>query len=160
MARRARTHPAPAGTAMARVLRHAGLAQLMAQVQVFAAWPGAVGEAVARHTWPEGLNQGVLTVATDHPAWRQELHFRQAQVLEALAKKLGAGVVKSLQTVVRNRPGAAAAQDAAPVPAETQTWATQMTQGIPDKGLRDAMARAAAAQQAQKFRGRLGGGEG
>lgn len=157
MTRRARTRPAPAATAVSRVLRHAGLAPLLAQLEVFAAWPAAVGTAMAQHTWPLGLKEGVLTVGTDHPAWRQELHFRQAQVLEALAARLGKGVVKGIHSVVGQRPDGVPNQPAAPVTPEVQSWATTLTQGIEDPGLRQALARAAAAQQAQRHRGRLGG---
>jgi predicted nucleic acid-binding Zn ribbon protein len=68
---------------------------------VMAAWPAAVGEAVAAHVRPRRLHDGVLLVEVDAPVWATQLRYLEDDVLRRLGRKVRPGVVKSLRPVVR-----------------------------------------------------------
>jgi predicted nucleic acid-binding Zn ribbon protein len=83
--RRRRT-PRPLATAIGEALERAEPATLLAAVQ--SAWPGAVGEAIARETSPVAERAGIVTVACSSSAWAQELDLLGAQILAKLGPKL------------------------------------------------------------------------
>jgi predicted nucleic acid-binding Zn ribbon protein len=68
---------------------------------VMAAWPAAVGEAVAAHVRPRRLHDGVLLVEVDAPVWATQLRYLEEDVLRRLGRKVRPGVVKALRPVVR-----------------------------------------------------------
>jgi predicted nucleic acid-binding Zn ribbon protein len=77
-----RRTPRPIGAALQTVLSGAEPATLLAAVQ--SAWPGAVGEAVAREASPVSERDGVVTVACRSATWAQELDLLQSELLERL----------------------------------------------------------------------------
>ncbi len=83
MSRRA---PRPIGAALQSVLSGAEPATLLAAVQ--SAWPGAVGEAVAREATPVSERDGVVTVACGSATWAQELDLLGGQILAQLRQNL------------------------------------------------------------------------
>jgi predicted nucleic acid-binding Zn ribbon protein len=68
---------------------------------VMAAWPVAVGEAVAAHVRPRRLRDGVLVVEVDAPVWATQLRYLEEDVLRRLGRKVRPGVVQSIRPVVR-----------------------------------------------------------
>ena len=52
------------------------------------AWPGAVGEAVAREAGPVSERDGVVTVACRSATWAQELDLLGAQILAQVRANL------------------------------------------------------------------------
>jgi predicted nucleic acid-binding Zn ribbon protein len=68
---------------------------------VMAAWPEAVGAAVAAHVQPRRLQDGVLLVEVDAPVWATQLRYLEEDVLRRLGRKVRPGVVKSIRPVVR-----------------------------------------------------------
>ena len=68
---------------------------------VMAAWPEAVGEAVAAHVRPRRLHDGELLVEVDAPVWATQLRYLEDDVLRRLGRKVRPGVVKSIRPVVR-----------------------------------------------------------
>jgi predicted nucleic acid-binding Zn ribbon protein len=83
MGRRA---PRPIGAALDTVLRGAEPATLLAAVQ--SAWPGAVGEAVAREATPVSERDGVVTVACKSATWAQELDLLGGQIVTQVRQNL------------------------------------------------------------------------
>jgi predicted nucleic acid-binding Zn ribbon protein len=83
MGRRA---PRPIGAALETVLQGAEPATLLAAVQ--SAWPGAVGEAVAREASPVAERDGVVTVACKSATWAQELDLLSGQILDQVRRNL------------------------------------------------------------------------
>ena len=83
MGRRA---PRPIGAALETVLSGAEPATLLAAVQ--SAWPGAVGEAVAREATPVSERDGVVTVACKSATWAQELDLLSGQILAQVSQNL------------------------------------------------------------------------
>jgi len=60
------------------------------------AWEAIAGRVVGGHTRAETVREGTLIVATDTPAWAQELHMRRVEYLAKLETVLGKGVVTEL----------------------------------------------------------------
>ena len=56
---------------------------------VFTRWREIVGDTVADHAWPVALADGVLVVGVDHPAWRTQLAFLEADVRRQVADVTG-----------------------------------------------------------------------
>jgi len=131
---------------------------------VVAAWPGAVGEAIARNAWPARVSRdGTLHVATSSSAWAFELTQLAPELLARLAPLLGESAPKAL----RFSPGpvpepAVFAGDGPPSStkhepnAEERALAAAMSAEIEDEELRNLVARAAAASLAgQRVRRRF-----
>jgi predicted nucleic acid-binding Zn ribbon protein len=81
-----RRSPRPIGAALETVLSGAEPATLLAAVQ--SAWPGAVGEAVAREATPVSERDGVVTVACKSATWAQELDLLSGQILAQVSQNL------------------------------------------------------------------------
>jgi len=81
-----RRTPRPLGAALQTVLSGAEPATLLACVQ--SAWPGAVGDAVAREASPVSERDGVVTVACRSATWAQELDLLGAQILSQVRENL------------------------------------------------------------------------
>ncbi len=56
---------------------------------VFGRWDEAVGEAVAAHVRPVRLDEGVLTVEAEDPAWATEVKFLADTIVQRLATVAG-----------------------------------------------------------------------
>ena len=67
-------------------LERAEPATLLAAVQ--RAWPGAVGEAIAREASPVAERSGVVTVACRSSTWAEELDLLRDQILARLRAQL------------------------------------------------------------------------
>ncbi len=89
------------------------------------AWPQVAGQVVGAHTRPEVLREGRLIVATDSPAWAQELHLRRPELLAKLEAVLGPGVVTELHFRSGFRARRASETPAEPLPAEVPLSARQ-----------------------------------
>jgi predicted nucleic acid-binding Zn ribbon protein len=83
MGRRA---PRPLTAAVNAALERAEPATLLAAVQ--RAWPGAVGEAIAREASPVAERSGVVTVACRSSTWAEELDLLRDQILARLRAEL------------------------------------------------------------------------
>ena len=117
--------------------------------EIFAAWPGAVGEGIAQNAWPARIGRdGTLHVHAADAIWAFELGQRAQEIAERV------GVER-----IRFAPGPlpapsedpAATHAAAPKPRpEHLDRAASLTAGIEDEELREAVARAAAASLARE----------
>lgn len=65
------------------------------------AWAELVGEPLAAHGQPGALDDGVLVVRVDEPAWATEWRYRQGEVLRRFDERLGPGVVARIDVRVR-----------------------------------------------------------
>lgn len=59
---------------------------------VFGRWADAVGENVAAHVKPVRLDQGVLTVEADEPAWATQVKFLSGTIVARLRDVAGVDV--------------------------------------------------------------------
>lgn len=59
---------------------------------VFGRWDDAVGPTVAAHVRPVRLDQGVLTVEADEPAWATQVKFLSSTITSRLAEVAGVDI--------------------------------------------------------------------
>jgi predicted nucleic acid-binding Zn ribbon protein len=78
--------PRPVSEAVAQALEGVEPATLLAAAQ--RAWPGAVGEAIAREATPVSERDGVVTVACRSATWAQELDLLGDRIREQLRSEL------------------------------------------------------------------------
>ena len=124
--------------------------------EIVAAWPGAVGAAIARNAWPARLaRDGTLHVHTDSSLWAFELAQHAPTILDRLRAELGQHAPATLRFAPGPLPADAAASDdrdrpSAPVPdAEDRARAAALAERIESEELRNLVARAAAASLAK-----------
>jgi hypothetical protein len=125
-------------------------------VAIVRAWPGAVGETVARNAWPARLaRDGTLHVHTVSATWSFELRSLAPTMLERLADALGEATPPALAfapgPVPEPRAGAAPGDTPKrlePGP-EHRAEGDRIAAAIGDEELREHVARAAAASLAR-----------
>ena len=72
--------------------------EIVSDEDVFrAAWPLAVGKAIARHTSRVKLVRGTLVVEVEDAIWQRQLHTLSSQILGRLRKVTGNAVVTDLE---------------------------------------------------------------
>lgn len=59
---------------------------------VFGRWEEIVGAQIASHVQPLQLDEAVLVVAVDDPAWATEMKFLGVQIREQLLRRAGVSV--------------------------------------------------------------------
>lgn len=122
---------------------------------IAAAWPAAVGDAIARAAWPLRLSRdGTLHVATRSSTWAFELSRMAPEILAKLAAALGNDAPGALRfaTGPVPEPAAAAPDDRLERPRpdpDEERAAAELAAGIADAELRATVARAAAASLAR-----------
>ena len=98
-----RRAPRPIAVAVEAALERVEPATLLAGVQ--SAWPGAVGEAIAREATPVSEREGVVTVACRSATWAQELDLLSGEIIDQIRQKLPAGsALESLRFVASQDP--------------------------------------------------------
>lgn len=90
------------GKEVERSLTRTGGGQGRVLAEITAAWPAAVGEAIARNAWPLRIGRdGTLHVATSSATWAFELDRMSPEIAERFAGLLG----DHAPTRLRFRPG-------------------------------------------------------
>jgi predicted nucleic acid-binding Zn ribbon protein len=90
--------PRPIGEEIERVLRSRGWQQRLLAARVVARWPDVVGEPVAVHCQPRGLqDDGTLLVVADSAAWATQLSYLRGTLLDRLGTIIGPGLVKQVR---------------------------------------------------------------
>ncbi len=90
--------PRPIGEEIERVLRSRGWQQRLLAARVVARWPDVVGEMVAVHCQPRGLqDDGTLLVIADSAAWATQLSYLRGTLLDRLGTIIGPGLVKQVR---------------------------------------------------------------
>ena len=142
-----------------RALRAAGVPDAGALAAVTAAWPAAVGPAIARAAWPQRLaRDGTLHVTTVSSTWAFELARMEAEVRAKLREAVGEETPPALRFAPGPVPSPGADESpprAAPEPSpEDDARAASLSAGIEDPELREAVRRAAAASLSAARAGR------
>jgi predicted nucleic acid-binding Zn ribbon protein len=142
------------GDEVKRELRRFGPSAGMAEL--VAAWPGAVGQGIAQHAWPERLSRdGTLHVATDSSTWAFELTQLAPTLLDRLRESAREVAPAGLRFAVGPLPSTVPGEETETVAehfeptADERQLASALAAGIEDEELRELVARAAAASLAR-----------
>jgi len=151
------------GREVERTLSRSGGGEVLALTEITAAWPKAVGDAVARQAWPLRLGRdGTLHVATSSATWAFELDRLSPEIAERLAAVLGSPPPTTLRFRVGPvpepgpEPQVASQEPATPFPtsSEADAEAASAAAAIEDLELRELVARAARASLSRARSGR------
>ena len=71
----------------------------MQQNTAVVVWDAVVGEKVSQNTKPISVEHGVITVSVSNPTWRQELLFKQQDIIKQLNNKLGKNTIKEIRFI-------------------------------------------------------------
>jgi hypothetical protein len=151
------------GREVERELSKGGSSAALPLSEITAAWPQAVGEAVARQAWPLRLGKdGTLHVATSSATWAFELDRLSPEIGERLSALVGAAAPRKLRFRVGPvpEPGMVpeqrddAHEDAPSATPEVVAEAASVAAAIDDAELRELVARAARASLSRARSGR------
>jgi hypothetical protein len=151
------------GDEIARELSRGGSRDALPLAALTAAWPGVVGDAVARRAWPLRIARDrTLHVATASATWANELDLLGPEILERLTAHLGDDAPLKLRFAVGPIPEAEAVAETLPgtrnvpaeLPREVESEASAAAAAIEDPDLRELVARAARASLARARSGR------
>ncbi len=140
-----------------RTLASSGGGIGLALAEITAAWPAAVGEAVARQAWPQRVaRDGTLHVATSSATWAFELDRLSPEIKDQLRGILGDSAPAKLRFKVGPIPEPPGITEAGAQPAdvvsatpEATSEAAAIASEIEDPDLRELVARAARASLSQ-----------
>jgi predicted nucleic acid-binding Zn ribbon protein len=94
-----RRAPRPIALALDDLRAQLAPATLLAEVQ--AAWPAAVGEALATAGTPVSERDGTVVIACHEAVWAQEIDLMSERLVEALNGRLGRRAVQRLRVQAR-----------------------------------------------------------
>ena len=146
------------GSEVERELTRSGSRDAVPLAAITSAWPGAVGETVARQAWPLRIGRdGTLHVATTSATWAFELHRLSEEILGRLSSRVEGDAPPRLRFAVgpvpesgppSEGPQSSARETPAPTPEEIGA-ADAAAAAIDDPDLRALVARAARASLAK-----------
>lgn len=84
------------GPVIERTLKRLKLWQRLRETDAVQLFREAVGEEIAKQAEAVGIEKGRLIVKVPSAVWRQELQFRQKEIVEALNEALGSKVVREI----------------------------------------------------------------
>jgi predicted nucleic acid-binding Zn ribbon protein len=88
------------GSVLPKVVRQLKLGEVVAAQPAVSDWAQIAGEKVAQHTRALSVDQGVLLVAADSPAWLTQLAYLKPQLIRSVCRRTGGGVIKDIRFVL------------------------------------------------------------
>ena len=85
------------------LLKNRQLVSSMRRVMVMSLWEQVVGALVAKKSWPEKVDDGVLYIGVTSHAWAAELQLLKASILARYRQLLGRAVLKDVVFRVARR---------------------------------------------------------
>jgi predicted nucleic acid-binding Zn ribbon protein len=100
------------GDALRAVRRQLGTPAPTVFERVRAGWPELVGDALAAHSTPLHLRDGVLRVGVDDPAWAGQFRYLADTLVAALAERVPEAAIREVSvTAPRGRDAAPEGDD-------------------------------------------------
>ena len=86
-------------TTIKTILNKHGLKKGVNQNTAIVLWNEVVGEKISKNTEAISVEHGILTVTVSNPTWRQELVFKQQEIINQLNTKLGQNTIKEVRFI-------------------------------------------------------------
>ena len=86
-------------SAIKKAVRNAGVEKALKQESAVFLWADTVGQTISRVTKAEKVDKGVLTVKTESPTWRQELHMQKKEIITKINNKIGSKTIKEIRFI-------------------------------------------------------------
>jgi len=91
--------PRLVGEVLGELLQQFGLADRLKEFDAINCWAEVVGEQVASHTKAKDVRDGALIVEVSSSAWRNQLFYLKAELIEQINKKIGKKVIHDIMLV-------------------------------------------------------------
>jgi predicted nucleic acid-binding Zn ribbon protein len=88
--------PRALGDVLGELLQHYGIADRVKEFEAVNCWAEVVGEQVARHTKARDVRDGSLIVEVSSSAWRNELFYLKADLIEQVNKRIGKKIIHDI----------------------------------------------------------------
>jgi predicted nucleic acid-binding Zn ribbon protein len=95
--------PRPLSSSLDAILRSLRAPDRRQVAGLFGGWDHVVGDQVATHVQPVRLDEGVLVVEVDDPAWATQIRLLTPRIIERLAEVAGVAVERVEVVVARRR---------------------------------------------------------
>ena len=86
-------------TTIKTFLNKHGLKKGVNQNTAIVLWGEVVGEKISKNTEAISVEHGILTVTVSSPTWRQELVFKQQEIINQLNTRLGQNTIKEVRFI-------------------------------------------------------------
>ena len=86
-------------TTIKTFLNKHGLKKGVNQNTAIVLWNEVVGEKISKNTEAISVEHGILTVTVSNPTWRQELVFKQQEIINQLNTRLGQNTIKEVRFI-------------------------------------------------------------
>ena len=86
-------------TTIKTFLNKHGLKKGVNQNTAIVLWNEVVGEKISKNTEAISVEHGILTVTVSNPTWRQELVFKQQEIIKQLNNRLGQNTIKEVRFI-------------------------------------------------------------
>ncbi|GAA2239880.1 DciA family protein [Rarobacter faecitabidus] len=87
------------GDSLETLIGTRGWTEQLSVAGVMTRWPQIAGEQIAGHSEPVDFTDGILTLRASSTAWATQLQLLTGQILQAIARDLGDGVVTDVKVV-------------------------------------------------------------
>jgi predicted nucleic acid-binding Zn ribbon protein len=91
--------PRSVGEVLGELLHQFGLVDRLKEFDAVNCWAEVVGEQVASHTKAKDVRDGALIVEVSSSAWRNQLFYLKAELIEQINKKIGKKVIHDIMLV-------------------------------------------------------------
>ncbi len=88
--------PRTVGDVLAELLHQYGLAERVKEFDAVNCWAEVAGEQIASHTQARDVRDGALIVEVENSAWRNELYYLKAELIEKINKKIGKNLIHDI----------------------------------------------------------------
>ena len=86
-------------SAIKKAVVSAGVEKALKQESAVFLWGEVVGKRISSVTTAEKVDKGVLTVKTESPTWRQELHMQKKEIIDKINNKIGSKAIKEIRFI-------------------------------------------------------------
>ena len=86
-------------SAIKKAVVSAGVEKALKQESAVFLWGEVVGKRISSVTTAENVDKGVLTVKTESPTWRQELHMQKKEIIDKINNKIGPKTIKEIRFI-------------------------------------------------------------
>ena len=86
-------------SAIKKAVVSAGVEKALKQESAVFLWGEVVGKRISSVTTAEKVDKGILTVKTESPTWRQELHMQKKEIIDKINNKIGSKTIKEIRFI-------------------------------------------------------------
>ena len=84
---------------ISRAIKKTGLDQVLNQQEALDRWGEVVGKKISENSEATKITNGVLSVKTKNPTWRQELQLQKTEIIKKINNELEKKIIKDIRFI-------------------------------------------------------------